>query len=349
MKQKLILGSVLLAMMMLIPAMAVSGTGEPSQNVSSVDSITSSEAASNSSAAAESTTAESTSSTAANQLSFKILDEATGNILTVPDQEFLLGAVAAEMPLTYHDEALKAQAVACYTIYDKKRTEQRQKPDAALKGADFTCNTDTWQIYVTKEDMQERWGTTFETNYAHLQQVCNHVGLQKLVYQGEPVLATYYAISAGKTEAAEDIWGGKRDYLVAVASPGDTQAPGYETTVTCSKKEARTAILKKWPSCELGSDPAAWITDPIRTASGSVRSIAVGSIVATGDELRTLFALRSSNFMVSYTEASGFTFTVHGYGHGVGMSQYGADTMARSGSDYKAILQWYYPGTELTA
>ncbi len=346
MKQKLIFALLLLATMLLVPLLAIHGAETETQNSSGETASASDPVSVPETASAES--AAGTSSVNTEEASFRILDEATGNVLTVTDREFLIGAVAVEMPLTYHDEALKAQAVACYTIYDKKRTEQRQNPDAALKGADFSCNTADWLIYVTKEKMQERWGDSFETHYAHLQQVCESVGLQKLVYQGEPVLATYYAISAGQTEASEDIWGGKREYLVAVASPNDVQAPGYETTVTKSSDEVRTAILKKWPSCQLGSDPSQWITDPIRTASGSVRSMAVGSLVATGEELRTLFGLRSANFTVSCTESDGFVFTVHGYGHGVGMSQYGADAMARAGSDYKAILQWYYPGTELT-
>ncbi|MDD6175328.1 MAG: stage II sporulation protein D [Firmicutes bacterium] len=346
MKQKLIFISLLLIMMLLVPLLAVPAGGEAAK-ASSAGKASSDEPASS----AETVSADEgskVSSAGAEESFFRILDESSGEIITVTDREFLIGAVAAEMPLTFHDEALKAQAVACCTIYDKKRTEQRLNPDPSLKGADFSCNTAQWQIYVTKEKMQERWGDAFETHYAHLQQVCGSVGLQKLIYQGEPVLATYYAISAGRTEASEDIWGGKRDYLVAVASPGDLQAPGYETTVSKSRDEVRAAILNKWPDCRLGSDPAQWITDPIRTASGTVRSIAVGSLIATGEELRALFGLRSANFTLSYTEADGFVFTVHGYGHGVGMSQYGADAMARGGADYKTILQWYYPGTELT-
>lgn len=347
MKQKMIFALLLLAAMLLVPLLAIHGAETEVQSLPEKMPSSVSEADVRSeSASAESATGASSANT--EETVFRILDESTGTVLTVPDREFLIGAVAVEMPLTYHDEALKAQAVACYTIYDKKRTEQRQHPDAALKGADFSCSTANWLIYVTKEKMQERWGDSFETHYSRLQRVCGSVGLQKLVYRGEPVLATYYAISAGQTEASEDIWGGKRDYLVAVASPNDVQAPGYETTVTKNIDSVRTAILKKWPSCQLGNDPSQWITDPIRTASGSVRSMAVGSLVATGEELRALFGLRSANFTVRYDEKSGFVFTVHGYGHGVGMSQYGADAMARSGSDYKAILQWYYPGTELT-
>lgn len=341
MKEKLILALLLLAALAGLPLLAVGGnrTAPPAAEKAT------------SSAAPEVPLEESateTSSAAAEETFFRILDESTGEILTVSDREFLIGAVAAEMPLTYHDEALKAQAVACCTIYDKKRAEQRQNPSPALKGADFSCRTADWQIYTTKEKMRERWGDSFETHYAHLQQVCGAVGLQKLVYRGEPVLATYYAISAGQTEASADIWGGNRDYLVAVASPNDVHAPGYETTVTKSDDEARRAILRKWPSCRLGDDPAQWFGDATRTPSGSVRSMAVGSETAAGEELRTLFGLRSANFTVEHSADGAFVFTVHGYGHGVGMSQYGADAMARAGSDYRAILQWYYPGTELT-
>lgn len=332
--------------MALIPALAIGGV-LPSGDTPGTTSIpaASSEPAV-SSQAADPLPASSTVQAAVQQ-EFHILDKTTGTILTVPDTEFLYGAIVTEMPLTYNDEALKAQAIAAYTVYDMKRQQQKESPDPSLQGADFTCDTGSWLIYVTKEDMQKRWGTSFEENYRRLEEIVQSIGLKKLVYQGEPVLATYYAISGGQTEASEDIWGGHRDYLVAVASPGDSSAPDYRSSVTVSVEEFRGKILSKWPDCVLPEDPSLWVGDAARTASGTVRLLQIGENEYAGEELRNLFSLRSANFSIAYQKDTGFTFTVLGYGHGVGMSQYGADYMARQGASYEEILKWYYPGVQI--
>lgn len=278
--------------------------------------------------------------------SFKILDTSTGEVLTVPDREFLYGAVITEMPLTYHEEALKAQAVAAYTVYNSKRIAQRANPSPELKGADFECDTQKWWIYTTKEQMQSAWGDQFETNYEKLCSIVDSVGLQQLEYNGEPATTTYYAISGGTTEAAEDVWGNPVEYLVPVASPGDLQAPDYLSTASFSTSEFQSRMLALKSDLALGDDPAQWLGEAVHTGSGMVSQITIGGQDFTGLEIRSAFSLRSADFDLAYQDGR-FCFTVRGYGHGVGMSQYGADYMARQGSDYTEILHWYYPGTTL--
>ncbi len=278
--------------------------------------------------------------------SFKILDAATGQVITVPDKEFLYGAVITEMPLTYHDEALKAQAVAAYTVYNSKRMAQRANPSPELKGADFECDTQKWWIYTTKEQMQSAWGGQFQANYQKLCAVVDSIGIQQLEYNGQPATTTYYAISGGATEAAKDVWGHPVDYLVPVASPGDLQAPDYLSTASFSTTEFEKRITEKNEKASLAGDPSQWVGEPVRTQSGMVSQIVIGGQSFTGLEIRSVFSLRSADFDLTYQDGR-FCFTVRGYGHGVGMSQYGADYMARQGSDYKEILSWYYPGTTL--
>lgn len=284
--------------------------------------------------------------TVSNAASFRILDEATDTVITVPDNEFLYGAVATEMSPTDEIEALKAQAVAAYTYYSRLRSQQRQDPDDSLKGADFIANTENWYLYTTKENMQKRWGDNFDTYYERLTEVANAVSGQTLQKDGELICSTYYAISSGKTESAADIWGGDYSYLVAVASPGDVYASGYQTTETFSEQDFKKAAQAQWSDIKLDGDASTWVGTINRTASGSVTTMELGGLEVTGGDIRTIFGLRSANFELDYQDGN-FIFTVKGYGHGVGMSQTGAQYMANQGKSYQEILAWYYPGTTL--
>jgi stage II sporulation protein D len=277
---------------------------------------------------------------------FKILDTTSGKVISADDRSFLYGAIATEMSPTAPQEALKAQGVAAYTYYSHLREQQKLSPSAGMNGADFSADTQNWQIYVTKEQMQTRWGSNFEAYYNKLTPVVDAIYGQVLKSDGELIDATYYAISSGKTETSEDIWGGKRSYLISVASPGDVFAGGYQTTVTLTADQFKTAALKAAPKADLSGDAASWVGAGKRTASGSVESILIGGATVTGSTARSAFGLRSANFTVTYVNGS-FTFVVKGYGHGVGMSQAGAEYMANQGATYQQILAWYYPTTTL--
>jgi stage II sporulation protein D len=278
---------------------------------------------------------------------FKILDTKSNTVITADDRSFLYGAIVTEMSPDFHPEALKAQGVAAYTYYSRLREQQRSNPTASLKGADFAADTQGWQIYVTKEQMKQRWGANFDTYYNKLTKVVDAIYGKVLKSDGELADATYYAISSGNTETSEDIWGGKRKYLVAVASPGDVFASGYQTSAVFSTAQFKTAVLKTAPKANLSGDPSTWVGSIQRTASGTVKNIQIGGVNIKGSDIRSAFGLRSPNFSISYANGS-FTFLVKGYGHGVGMSQVGANYMASQGASYQQILAWYYPTTTLT-
>lgn len=302
--------------------------------------------ASSSQSAAQTPKSSSSSPVKAKGTSFKIMDEKSKQILTVSDHDFLYGAIAAEMSPTDQPEALKAQGVAAYTYFCRIRAQQRAKPTAELNGADFTASTQNWGNYVTKDQMKARWGNHFDSYYSKLTKIVDAVYGQTLQSNGELITATYYAISAGKTEAASDIWGSSCSYLVPVASPGDVYANGYQTTVVLTADQIKAAAQKQWPAMSFSGDAAKWIGESKRTNSGSVETIVIGGKTVKGSDVRSAFGLRSANFTVSFTNKK-FTFTVKGWGHGVGMSQAGADYMASQGTTYKDILAWYYPGTAL--
>jgi len=339
MKGKAILSLLLFLIMFSVPFLSMGATvPDKTSKSSSKSSQPSSSTTSNRNNAAP--TVQSTSQ-------FKILDTKSGKIVTADDRSFLYGAIATEMSPDAQPEALKAQGVAAYTYYSRLREQQKINPNSTLNGADFSADTQGWQIFVTKEQMKTRWGNQFDAYYNKLTPVVNAIFGQVLKSEGDLADTTYYAISSGNTETAEDIWGGKRSYLVSVASPGDIFASGYETTVTMTADQFKTAALKSAPKANLAGDASSWVGEIKRTASGSVKTIIIGGTSITGNDARNAFGLRSANFVVTFANGN-FIFVVKGYGHGVGMSQVGAEYMAAQGSTYQQILTWYYPTTTLT-
>lgn len=278
---------------------------------------------------------------------FSIYDVASDQVLTVPAGEFLAAAIACEMDLSSPPEALKAQAVAAYTYYT------RQRGNGQANGADFACDSENWLVYVPQSTMQARWGEDYEENMALLQGIVQEVQGQLLTWQGEPALTSYFAISSGSTEAAANVWDPSASetcpYLQPVASPGDKLSDGYYSTRTFTEEEFREAALSAFTEeiPDLSGSPEQWLTDVEYTPSGTVRQASLGGVEVTGGELRSAFSLRSACFSLDAGE-DGLTFTVRGWGHGVGMSQAGAVFMAGQGADYKEILAHYYPGTKLT-
>ena len=277
---------------------------------------------------------------------FTLYDAASEELLTVPAREFLPAALACEMDLSAPEEALKAQAVAIYTLYSR----QRATGEAAVQGADFACDTENWLVYTPKEAMQERWGEDFEENYALLERITNEVYGQLLTENGKPVTAAYFAISAGSTEAAENVWdNGEIPYLRAAASPGDRLCDGYLSTAVFTEEELRQAAEAYFTEDppDLSGPADTWLDHIERTPSGYVKQAVLGGKTVSGPDLRAAFSLRSACFEPVCKDGS-FTFAVRGWGHGVGMSQAGAVFLAKQGAGYPAILAHYYPGTTLT-
>lgn len=332
MKGKIILFALIFLLMLLLPLLSIhsSPTQEPTPTSSQKSDPT-----------------QKVPPQAAKGGSFRILDQTSKKVITVPDKEFLYGTVATEISPLSQPEALKAQAVAAYTYYSRLRAQEAAKEKGKQSDSDFSATTGSWLTYVSKKQMQERWGEQFDSYYQKLTSAVDEVYGQVLLANGSLIDATYYAISSGKTENSEDIWGGKTTYLVSVASPGDVFAGGYQTTVAVKKDAFTKAIKTIAPQANLSGEPTAWIGSATRTAAGSVKTISIGGKEVEGSAVRSAFNLRSANFTVAYKEDT-FTFTVKGYGHGVGMSQTGALYMANQGANYKEILTWYYPNTTLS-
>lgn len=278
---------------------------------------------------------------------FRILNTDTNAIEEVAPRDFLIGSVAAEMYPSYHIEALKAQAVASYTYYTVQRNKQRDNPDSSLKGADFADKNSGLPIYFTNDQLKDRWGKNYDTYYKKISEAVDAVPGKLIVYNNEPIVAVFHAISSGMTEDAGVVWGASYPYLVPVASPGDKLSPSYQTTVTVKPDELSSKLKSADSGLTLNGEPSAWLGQIQTSSSGTVTQIEIGGNALTGSKVREALGLKSACFSVKYEDGC-FHFTVLGYGHDVGMSQYGADYLARQGSSYEDILKYYYTGVSIS-
>ncbi len=273
-----------------------------------------------------------------------VLQAASGNVAEMDTLEYLVGCVACEMPPSYHEEALKAQTVAAYTNLQRLK----RNPDGKAGTADITDDTGTHQGYYDAATRREKWGEKYEVYNEKITAAVLAVLGQTLTYEGAPVTAAYFALCPGRTESAQAVWGNDVPYLQSVTSTGDRLSPELNSEVTFSAEELREA-LRTDSEIALGDDPAAWFSENLQVSengTGTVTAVTVGGKTMTGQQLRSVLGLSSPAFTVAFQDGN-FTFSVTGSGHFVGMSQYGADYMARQGADYKEILAHYYPGTEI--
>lgn len=267
----------------------------------------------------------------------------TNKNLTVSEFEYVCGSVAAEMPLMYHEEALKAQAIACYT---NSLRLKNSKNKSGINGADISDNPATHQGYLTREERKEKWGEEYQKYESKLETIVKAVEGEFLTYDGEYCLCAFSAICTGTTESAENVWGEKIPYLISVKSSGDTLSPQYSSTNTFTKSQFISIMKDLDVSINSKTNLEDVIGKSKTSKAGTVLKIEINKKSLTGEQIRNAFSLRSSAFKITATENE-VTFKVSGYGHGVGMSQYGADFMARQGSTYEEILKHYYKGVEI--
>ena len=280
-----------------------------------------------------------------------ILSSVDGVIGSYYLDEYLVGVLAAEMPALYPEEALKAQAVAArtYIIYKKTAFDINPNIYSEHPGAMVCNNPGHCKAYLTKEQMRQKWGDDYSIYYERIRAAVAATDGRIMVYNGKPIVAVFHAVSSGMTENASDIWGGTElPYLTCVESEGDKLSPRYAASVSVSADEFKAAFLSKKPTAALGGAPSGWFSTPERSEAGTVLSIKVGGVTLSGSELRSMFSLQSSNFTISVRDNT-IRFDTIGYGHGVGMSQYGAKSFAEEGKTYEEILLWYYKGVEIVS
>ena len=249
---------------------------------------------------------------------------ADGKDLYLDIESYLEGVISSEMSPAFEMEALKAQCVAARTFVVQRGYE-----------VDDTTNT---QVYRDNKQLKDIWKDNYDVYHKKIQQAVQETTGEILTYQGKPISALFFSSSCGKTANAQEYWGNKVPYLVSVDSSWDKQSEEYEKSITMSKQEFSTALGFQNTVHE--------IEEPIRYDSGYVKEIRIDRIVFTGREVREKLNLRSSCFTIKENKDN-VVITTKGYGHGVGMSQIGAQAMAEKGKSYKQILSHYYPKTKI--
>lgn len=271
---------------------------------------------------------------------FYFEDQSTGQVVELSCRDYVLGAVAAEMPVSWPDEALKAQAVAAHTYMLYCRDHSARE-----NGAWITADPARRQGCLTEPVLRSYWGTAYEQNYARLSALVDEVLDDILYYESAPACTSYFAISNGQTEASENVWGSALPYLISVDSSTDHSADNYEYTATFSDEQVQQALSGLGITADLAAQES-WFGPAELSPAGYTKTLSVCGQTISGTALRRALGLRSTCFTVQY-QSGNFSFTTRGYGHGVGMSQWGAKAMAEQGQDYAAILAHYYPGTQL--
>ena len=256
-------------------------------------------------------------------------------------ERYLTGVVRGEMPASFEMEALRAQAAAerSYVYYQLAAGRKDAHPDA-----DFCTDHTCCSAYLSEAAAREKWCGDFAPWNTRVEQAVSDTDGQVVLYNGRPFLAVFHSSSAGRTAAAGDVWSGDLPYLVSVDSPeGEETVPNYYSTVTFTAAEAKEKLLTAHPELKLSGTPDRWFGAAAENGSGRVETVSVGGTDIEGTELRRIFGLRSACFTVA-ADSESVTFRVTGYGHGVGMSQYGANQLAREGKTWQEILEWYYTG-----
>ncbi len=263
-------------------------------------------------------------------------------VRTMKIGDYLTGVTAAEMPAEFPEEALKAQAVAARTYLINKKLSSA-KPEEH-HGADICTDSTHCKAWKSRSQLKESWGEDYGKNYRKMKNAVKATEGELVTYEGKAIEAVFHSISSGKTEAAEDVWGGEYPYLVSVDSEWDKQAPDYNSELVISGEDFEKTVKQKY--ADFDADKGV-IGDFEKSPAGGLKTVTLGGVNVKGTEFRTLFGLRSTNVVI--TENNGmYYFSVKGYGHGVGMSQYGAKYMADAGSGYRDILLHYYTDTQIT-
>ncbi len=264
----------------------------------------------------------------------------SGQVEELTMKEYLWRVVAAEMPAKFELEAMCAQAVCArtYTLW-KMGTNVHED-------ADLCDNSACCQAYITPEEAAGRWGSLTEVYTKHIASAVERTDGQILTYEGKPIQAVFFSSSAPETEDAAAVWGGSMPYLVSVSSPEGEEVPNYYSSVVLTAEQMKSLVANSGLGIKLSGDPSGWIRNVSYTGSGRVAELEVGGVTLSGSAARSLFGLRSACFEVIEDEGT-FTFSVTGYGHGVGMSQYGANAMAEAGSTWQEIVCHYYTGVTI--
>jgi len=272
----------------------------------------------------------------------------TDETRVVPLDDYLVGVLAAEMPVDFELEALKAQAITARTYALRRLTLSNANeihPEAIV-----CTNSNHCQAYLSSEDMKERWGMiNYFINKSKMEEAVSSTKNIVVTYEGRLIEPVYHSTSTGRTENSEDVWLNKIPYLRSVESPGDKESPHFQERKTLTLGHIDAALgtnLQALPASTMQGTNQNVIKVLENTSTNRVRKLQIDGKTLMGTDIRSALGLNSTQFTWQL-QGDKIIFTTTGFGHGVGMSQYGANAMAKSGANFEQILKHYYTGVEL--
>lgn len=273
----------------------------------------------------------------------KLLHSENGEVEEINLDTYLLGVVSSEMPASFEEEALKAQALVArtYTIYKIINGSKHEN-------ADICDNSKCCQAWISKEERFEKWNEQDrESNWAKIENAVNSTKGKIVTYEGKPINAFFHSNSGGITDTATAVWGGTNyPYLQAVATSGEDEYSQYKSDLSLTKEEFIAKIKENHNDFKIDFNKENQIEILEYTDGDRIKKIKIGNLELSGVEIRNIFGLKSAKFEISIEEKN-INFNVIGYGHGVGMSQTGADSMAKQGKNYEEIIKHYYTDVEI--
>ena len=278
------------------------------------------------------------------EIYIKVLDEQTNKITEYEQTSFIVLSLMAQIPSGYEDEAIKAQAVLIRTYLARRSSAEDSSPTKELKGALLSNDRSKYQTFFTEKQAKKYFGSDYSAVYEKLYTLTLQTEGELLTYKGEPVLPAYHAVSCGVTRSAKDAWGEDIPYLVSVKSEADTSSHDYETKLTFPIDELKQKLKASFP--DITFDDSKTFLEIENDRNGIITKARLcGEEIGSGELCRAL-ELNSPCVTVKFSEGKA-VFTVKGLGHLVGLSLYGANEMAKSGSSHREILEYYFSGAKV--
>ncbi len=283
------------------------------------------------------------------QVKITVYNASQDKIQEMDLEEYIMGVVAAEMPADFSQEALKAQAVAARTFAYGRMTGVYSSKSGVHDGVDICTESTHCQAWTGKEAALKKWGVLFASrNWGKIERAVNETKGLIVVYQGSIANTLFHASSAGKTESVEEVWSGSPvPYLQSVDSSGEEASKGYVVSKLFTTEQITEELRKKYSGEEFDEEIAESVEILDYTTGGRVKTLKIGNITMKGTEFRTLLGLRSASFVIEQAGDGKMKITTTGHGHGVGMSQWGADSLAKRGGTFREILEHYYTGVDV--
>ncbi|WPX09043.1 stage II sporulation protein D [Anaerocellum danielii] len=282
-----------------------------------------------------------------NDIFINLLRKNKNRIEKILLEEYVIGVVAAEMPAEFNLEALKAQAVASRTYAARKIVGKALHNGYEEKKVYLCDDFSHCQAYIDVSEMKQKWGKDFEKYYSKIRKAVDQTKGQVLVYKGRIIDSLYHAASGGKTEDAKEVFGRNIPYLKSVVSRGEEACPKFSGEFYYTYDEFIERLKSYFPGLRIdSSNISSQIKVVERTSTGRVKTVKVGNTILNGNQFRNVFGLYSTEFWI-YPDKRGLRIHTRGYGHGLGMSQWGANNLARQGKNYKQILLYYYQNVKI--